>query len=71
MNFNRIFNSINQKSVKNDTDVLKTRNYDDNNAKNKRIYQVSNTDGKKSIRKLRTNTDTFHNNNHLFKTSST
>ncbi|GHV77549.1 hypothetical protein AGMMS49942_23700 [Spirochaetia bacterium] len=68
MNFNRIFNSINPQSVKNDTDVLKTRNYDDNNAKNRRIYQIPNTDGKKSIKLI--NADTFHSNNHLFRTSS-
>lgn len=50
-----MFNSINPQSVKNDTDVLKTRNYDDNHDKNKRIYQISNTDGKKSIKKWRAN----------------
>ncbi|GHT68806.1 hypothetical protein FACS1894110_17150 [Spirochaetia bacterium] len=55
MNFNRIFNSTNPQSIKNDTDVLKTRTYDDNHAKYKRIYQISNTDDKKSIKKWRAN----------------
>jgi hypothetical protein len=46
MNFNKIYRQADGKSAKNDTDALKGRN--NNNAKYRRIYQISNMDGKKA-----------------------